>query len=273
MSLYDVIDEITEQQVTKTDTGDTRIFGVMLGVVAKNYDKDMGGRICVSIPTRDQDANELRWARLAQPSSGKEWGHYFLPEVGDQVLLAFEGGNIEKPFVIGCVPFDNNKFLTGSVDDNNQTKRIVTKHGNTIVFFDSKEDEKGQKDKITIATADNAHTIEMDNGGKTIRIQDKSKKNAIEIKTEEGSGSMTLQTESRMTIKVGDSITMSLNGETGAIKISANDFSVEASKSAKIKTDGMLSQEGATVSLKASSMFKTESSGMVNITGSPIKIG
>ena len=84
---------------------------------------------------------------------------------------------------------------------------------------------------------------------------------------------MTLQTESRMTIKVGDSITMSLNGETGAIKISANDFSVEASKSAKIKTDGMLSQEGATVSLKASSMFKTESSGMVNITGSPIKIG
>ena len=110
MGLFDVIDEITEKQIVKTETGDNRIFGVMTGIVAKNYDKDMPGRICVTIPVRDNDANELKWARMVMPSSGKSWGHYFLPEVGDQVLLVFEQGNIEKPYVIGCIPKDNNKY-------------------------------------------------------------------------------------------------------------------------------------------------------------------
>jgi selenocysteine lyase/cysteine desulfurase len=38
MALYDIIDEITERQVTKTETGDNRIWGVMVGIVAKNFD-------------------------------------------------------------------------------------------------------------------------------------------------------------------------------------------------------------------------------------------
>ena len=63
MSLYDMMEEISEKQVTKTETGDTRISGVVVGVVAKNYDKDMPGRVCVTIPTRDDRANELQWAR------------------------------------------------------------------------------------------------------------------------------------------------------------------------------------------------------------------
>ena len=94
MGFYDIMDEIAARQAVKSDTGDNKILGVMPGIVAKNYDAQMPGRVCVQIPVRDEDANELKWARLAMPSSGKKWGHYFLPEVGDQVLLAFEQGNI-----------------------------------------------------------------------------------------------------------------------------------------------------------------------------------
>lgn len=78
MGLYDIINEITERQVTKTETGDNRIWGVMVGIVAKNYDPNssvaggtnsgesaMDGRVCVTIPTRDDQANELKWARVA----------------------------------------------------------------------------------------------------------------------------------------------------------------------------------------------------------------
>ena len=149
MALYDIIDEITERQVTKTETGDNRIWGVMVGIVAKNFDPNssagggtgsnsgadaMDGRVCVTIPTRDKKANELKWARVAMPSGGSKWGHYFLPEVGDQVLLAFEGGNIEKPYVIGCVQKYSNAFLKKAVDKNNQFKKIVTRHGSHITF-------------------------------------------------------------------------------------------------------------------------------------------
>ncbi len=63
MGLFDVIDDIAEKQVMKTDTGDNRIFGVVIGQIAKNYDKDMPGRVCVCVPVRDEDANELQWAQ------------------------------------------------------------------------------------------------------------------------------------------------------------------------------------------------------------------
>ena len=273
MSLYDIIDEISQRQITKTETGDARIAGVMVGLVAKNYDQNMPGRVCVTIPTRDEGANELKWARVSMPSSGSKWGHYFLPEVGDQVLLAFEGGNIERPYVIGCIPKDNNSFLTGSVNEHNEIKRIVTKHGSTISFEDSKDDEKGVKDKITIQTADKRHTLLMDNANEKIRIQDRDGKNFIELSTQENNGALSVTVESKVTIKVKDSITITLNGETGVVKVEAQQVDVEASRLMKFQSDGTFSIKGSNVTEEASSMHKIESSGAVNISGSIVKVG
>lgn len=273
MALYDIIDEITERKSTKTETGDTRIYGVTIGIVAKNYDQDMGGRVCVTIPTRDKKANELQWARVAMPSSGKSWGHYFLPEVGDQVLLAFEGGNIERPYVIGCVPTNKDGFLSKSVDKDNRTKRIVTKHGSMISFDDSPDDKDGKNDKITIQTADKGHTILLDNEAKKIRISDKEGEDFIEMKTEQGSGSLLIKMKSKITIQVGDSIKLILNGESGAVKLEADQLTVKASNQIKVSTDGMLKLEGGTISQSASSSFKAESGGLVKIGGAPISIG
>ena len=273
MGLYDIIDEITDRQMSKTETGDTRIFGVMIGIVAVNYHKDMPGRVCVTIPTRDKDANELKWARLAMDFGGSAWGSYFLPEVGDQVLLAFEGGNIECPYVIGCVAKDNDKFLTGSVDADNQTKRIVTKHGNTITFTDHKEDEKGQKDKIMIQTAQERHTLIMDNENEVIRIEEKNNQNIIELNTSKDDGSLTVKIKSQIHIEVGDTISISLNGESGMVKISAKQISLQGSDMVGIKTDQMVSLDGAQVKIKAGSILNMESGGAVSLSGTPIKIG
>ncbi len=273
MSLYDIIDDISQRQIMKTETGDERIFGVVIGTVTRNYDQSMGGRVCVSIPTRDEGADEIHWARLVQPSSGKQWGYYFLPEIGDQVLLAFENGHIEKPYILGGVPLDNNKFLTGSVDKDNRIKRIVTKHGSMITFEDSAADDEGGQDKLTIQTAGKEHTIEMDNASDKIVIKDKNGNNSIEVSTQEGQGSITIKAESKLTIKVGDTITLTMTGESGSVKLSANEFKVEASQMATVQTDGMLKLEGGTFTEKASSVLKMESSGAAMLTGSPIKIG
>jgi uncharacterized protein involved in type VI secretion and phage assembly len=271
MALYDILNEISQHQITKTDTGDTRVTGVMVGIVAKNYDKDMPGRVCVTIPTRDKDLNELQWARHCQPAGGSGWGFYFQPEVGDQVLLAFEGGNIEKPYVIGCVQKDKDKFLSGSVDEKNQTKRIVTKHGSHITFWDDANDDKGEKDKITVETAGKMHTFLMDNANKVINLTDKDKKNFMKLRT--GDGVLQVKVEKKLEIKVGETITITLNGENGAISVKGNSFRGETSQSYNIKSDGMVQIEGANVANKASAMFKVESSGMVNVTGTPIKLG
>ena len=270
MGLFDVIDEITEKQIMKTETGDNRIFGVMVGTVAKNYDKDMPGRVCVTVPVRDNDANELKWARVAMLSHGKKWGHYFQPEVGDQVLLAFEQGNIEKPYVIGCVAKDSNKFLKDAVDEKNQYKKIVTKNGSAIIFEDNAEGE-GEKDKITIQTADKGHTVLLDNENNKIVISDKEKKNLIEMKTE--NGQMKILAETKLVIEVGDNIKLSLNGNNGGVTLECSKLTMKSTGNTTIEATGGFKASGTNVTLDASSLLKANSSGATMIGGTPIKIG
>jgi uncharacterized protein involved in type VI secretion and phage assembly len=273
MALYDIIDEIAGRQITKSDTGDPRVQGVMLGIVAKNYSKDMPGRICVTIPTRDVEANELQWARMAQPSGGKEWGHYFLPEVGDQVLLAFEGGNIEKPYVIGSVQQDKDKFLTKSSEENNTIKHIMTKNGNELRFEDNKEGD-GDKDVVTLTTPSKgevSHSLKLDNENSVIELKDKKGENSIKMSTKDGN--ILVKAKSKLTIKVGDKITVTMNGESGGISIECNELKVKSSGQMSVKSDAMLKVEAAQLSVNASSVMKLESSGTVMMSGSPIKIG
>ena len=286
MGLYDIIDEITQRQVTKTETGDNRVWGVTVGLVAKNFDPNstaaggsnsgadaMDGRVCVTIPTRDENANELKWARVAMPSSGSKWGHYFLPEVGDQVLLAFEGGNIEKPYVIGCIPRTSDKFLKDSVDKDNQFKRIVTRHGTSIVFEDNARDEEGGKDKLTLETAGKRLQILMDNENEKIRIGDKAKEDYLELYTKEGSGTLTVHVKSKITIQVGDKITVTLNGESGAVSVQADSIRLEGSNGVSAKSDSAVKLEAPQIAANASSALKLESAGTAAVSGSTVSVG
>jgi uncharacterized protein involved in type VI secretion and phage assembly len=270
MALYDIIDEIANRQITKTDTGDPRAYGVMIGVVAKNYDKDMPGRVCVTVPTRDKDANELQWVRMAWPSGGSKWGHYFLPEIGDQVLLAFENGNIEKPYVIGSVLKDRDRFLGQSVDKDNTVKRIVTRNGSELKFEDNREGE-GEKDRITLSTAKSTHSLKLDNENGLIELTDKKGENSVKIRTTDGT--MTVKAKSRITIEVGDSIKLIMNGETGAVSLDCNELNIKSSRKVSVMSDGMMKVSASQITEKASSMYQAESGGIVSISGNPIKVG
>ena len=288
MGLYDIIDEITERQVTKTETGDNRIWGVMIGTVAKNYDPNsskaggsnsgadaMDGRVCVTIPTRDERANELKWARVAMPSGGSKWGHYFLPELGDQVLLAFEGGNIEKPYVIGCIQKTSDQFLKNAVDKDNQFKKIMTRHGSHITFEDNSKDEDGLKDKLTLETAKAKLQILMDNENEKIRIGDKTSANEdfILMNTKEGSGTLDINIKSKVTIKVGDKITMTMNGESGTVTIQADSIVLKGTDKVTAKSDQSIKLEAAQVTAKANSSMNLESSGGATLKGATVSVG
>lgn len=274
MGLYDIMDEIAAKQVTKSETGDNRIFGVVIGTVAQNYAPQMPGRVCVQIPMRDAQANELRWARVASPASGRAWGHYFLPEIGDQVLLAFEQGSIEKPYVIGCVPKDSTAFLNGSASaacaPDNMKKRIVTRNGSAIEFTDG-ADPAGMTDKLSIHTAQGLHEIELDNERGRITITDSTGQNRIKINTTQGT--MSINAATRLTISVGESIKLTMNGTSGAVSLTCTKLKINASGSAKMETAGRMSLSGGNVSIDASSMLKAVSAGLTSVGGSPVKIG
>lgn len=270
MGLFDVIDDIAEKQIMKTETGDNRIFGVMTGIVAKNYDKDMPGRICVSIPVRSDGGNELKWARMVMPSSGKEWGHYFIPEIGDQVLLAFDQGNIEKPFVIGCIPTDSNRFLTQSFDEKNRYKKIITKNGNSIIFEDNPEGD-GEKDRIEIVTAKGKHSVTIDNEKNEILVSDKEGTNKIHMKTE--AGQMEIKAAKKLVINVGDNIKLIMNSASGTIKVECDKFDVKAGNGIIMESNSQAKLTGANITLEATSVLKANSNGTAVVKGMPLKLG
>ncbi len=268
--MFDVLDQMVQKEVTKTDTGDTRIMGVVVGTVTKNYDRNMPGRVCVTIPTRDENANELKWARVAMPWGGSKWGAYFMPEVGDEVLIAFEQGNIERPYVVGTLYKDSDALLTGSIDEYNQYKKIVTKHGNTLYLEDNREGE-GTKDKIRLTTATGAHTLELDNENSMIRLSDKEKKNEIRLDTK--NGKMEIDAAASLTIKVGDKVEITLDGNSGEVKINATKFTADIKNELSMSGNSTMKLKSGSLSVEAKGSLKLASSGAVQVSGTPIKIG
>ncbi|MBO6133530.1 MAG: hypothetical protein J6P05_04260 [Lachnospiraceae bacterium] len=270
MALYDVIEDISQKNIRKTSTGDERIYGVAVGIVAEDYSDKMPGRICVTIPTRDKDANKLRWAKVVPLYTGKKWGYFFIPEKNDQVLLAFENGNIEKPFVIGSIPRDSDTIAKQSANKDNQTKTIQTRNGSNITFFDSKDDEGGSKDKITVTTANKQHTMLYDNENKKIEIHDKEKNCHVEMLTEKGT--INIKAAEKLVIKVGDGIKIMMDGQKSKITVTCGDCSISTEKSFTVSATGNVKMEGQQVTANASGALKL-SGEMSSLSGTSVKVG
>ncbi len=291
MAIFDIIEDVSKKRIEKTDTGDSRIMGIMLGKVVKNYDENMPGRVSVILLSREQgegegdeaDSTRLLWARVVMPSSGGSWGHYFIPEVGDLVLVAFEEGNIERAYVIGCIPKTNDKILTGSRDEKNKFKKIVTKNGSAIIFEDITEDnqggdagggeEAGSKDVITIQTANKSHRIVMNNEKKLIELSDKDNRNYIKLNTDPDKGLIQIKADKKISITVGDNIVMTMNGETGAVSLKAKKVSIEADDAVAIESQSRANFKGSNVKLEAGGSMKISSGGLIEASGTPIKLG
>ena len=75
---------------------------LMVGKVVDNNDKKGWGRVRVELPTLTED-HMSNWARVVGLGAGNERGCYWLPEIGDEVLVGFEHGDIHRPYIIGGV--------------------------------------------------------------------------------------------------------------------------------------------------------------------------
>jgi len=300
MAIFDILEDVSKKQVEKTDTGDSRIMGLMLGQVVKNYDENMPGRVAVILLSREEgegegdEADNTRklWARVVMPSSGGSWGHYFIPEVGDLVVVAFEQGNIERAYVIGCIPKTNDQILTKSKNEKNLYKKIVTKNGNSIIFEDVVEEEggegggggagagggggggnPGEKDKMTFKTALDMHHMIFDNEKKMMEISDKEKKNFLRFSTDEEKGHIEITAAKKITVKVGDNISLTMNGDTGAVVLKAKKFTVEADDAISLESQSRAEVKGGNVKVDASGSLKLSSGGPAELAGTPVKLG
>src|SRR5690242_926559 len=81
--------------------GGDQVNGIVIGLVKDLEDPQNLGRVRVTFPYLDDQLSD--WARLVTPMAGKDRGVFFRPEVGDEVLVAFELGDVRRPYVLGAL--------------------------------------------------------------------------------------------------------------------------------------------------------------------------
>ena len=202
-----------------------QIEGVVVGIVTNNKDPDQLGRVKVKFPGREGD-DETDWVRVATLMSGKERGSFFLPEVDDEVLVAFERNNIEHPFVIGALWNGQDTPPETNEDGKNNIRTIKSRSGHAIIFND---DTDNQQEKVEIHTK----------AGHQIILDDSAGAEKIEIKDKSGSNSILI-----------DSVQNSVTIESAMqLKIKSQNIEIEAGGMLTIKATGTLTIQGALVKI------------------------
>jgi uncharacterized protein involved in type VI secretion and phage assembly len=189
-----------------------RFYGVTIGLVTNNKDDQKMGRVKVKLPWLSEQ-DESDWARIVSPMAGKERGFYMLPEVGDEVLVAFEHGDVRFPYILGGLWNGKDKPPQVNEDGKNNLREIRSRSGHAIVL----DDTQG-KEKITISAKGGKNTLVIDASQNTIQI--------------------TVEKDFSMTAKGN----ISLDSQ-GDVEIKCQNFSVDAQQNSTIKASGNSSIE------------------------------
>jgi uncharacterized protein involved in type VI secretion and phage assembly len=143
---------------------DTRFYGLALGIVTNTKDPDGLGRVKVKLPWLSDNV-ESDWARVVSPMAGNERGIYVLPEVDDEVLIGFEHGLVEFPYVLGGLWNGKDKPPATNSDGKNDVRMIRSRSGHVIRLTD-----KNGEEKIEIVDKSGANSIVISTKDKTVTV-------------------------------------------------------------------------------------------------------
>jgi uncharacterized protein involved in type VI secretion and phage assembly len=172
--------------------------GVAIGIVTDNQDPEGLGRVKLKFPwLSDEHASD--WARLIAPGGGDERGIMFLPEIDDEVAVAFEHGDIHCPYVLGGLwnGRDAPPLSSAQAVGSNEVQRrmIRTRSGHTITFDDS------PAGGVTVA----------DRSGSSVQFDSRNKQLVIAAQ-----GDLSLEARGKLALK-GNAIT--IDGQPGNVDI------------------------------------------------------
>lgn len=124
--------------------------------VVDNHDPEELGRIKVKFPWQQDSGETTPWIRVAAAGAGGGHGAYFVPEVGDQVLIGFSYNNPNRPVVLGSL-YHGKVKPPNAADPDNNSKIIRTRSGNQIKLSD-----EGGKESISIENGTNTIVLSLE---------------------------------------------------------------------------------------------------------------
>jgi uncharacterized protein involved in type VI secretion and phage assembly len=194
------------------------VKGVAVAIVTQNKDDKGLCRVKVRYPWHDKP-RESYWARLATPMAGKERGLVVIPEVDDEVVVAFEREDLRFPYVLGALWNGVDKPPLAN-DDGKNDKRIFQSRKKHFLLFDD-GDAKGV---VRLAHVQK-RSLTLDDDG--ILIEDGM---GNSVKIESNSGAITIKAN-------------------GALKISGATVSIEATGTLELKAGATMTIQGSLVNI------------------------
>lgn len=265
-NLFDsLLDEDSKEAEFEKKQQENKILGITTGVVKENWDKKEQkhpGMVKVEFFLGEEGKTLTDWIRVAQPYAGNGYGQYWLPEVGDEVILAFNLGDLNKPYVIGSLWNNQDKIPEKTVTEQNMVKRIKTKGGHEIIFEEEKE-----KERLEIHTPKNLK-ITLEDENNSITIQDEKRKNLLQIDGK--NGKITVTAEKAISFKAGQT-TLELDGEGQKATLKSGSITLEAQQAFQLKGQNMKAQ-GSMVEFKSDGPFKVQAGAILELKGSLTKI-
>ena len=257
-----------------------KIYGLVTAIVTNINHPEGDYRVKVKFPWLADGTDESWWARISTVMASKDGiGAFFLPEVDDEVLVAFVNGDFDHPVVVGVMwngvdkpAYSNNdgssktnryqsndaKFKLKSEAKKNDLRGFSTRKKHELVFNDNASEpgvvlSSGQKHRIVLNDKDNQPTqIEIYDGKEEnyILIDNKNKKITIETKT----GDILFKAKEK--IRLEAKVIETDSQQDTKMKVGAN-FEMKASSN---------------MTLKASGQGDVESSGSMTIKGATVNI-
>ena len=188
------------------------VNGVLRAIVVDNIDPDGIGRVKVRLPKVGAPAGREReaWAPIATLMAGSHRGTWFIPEVNDEVLLAFEGGDLTHPYVVGALWSQGNP-PPETMEPSNNKKVIRSRSGLKITL-----DDQNDVESFLIETPGGQRITLKDSPGK-VEISD-SNGNAVKL----GAQGITLTAAAKVTI---DASMVEINSGLVSVNASMAKFS------------------------------------------------
>ena len=141
-------------------------FGVYPAIVTDIVDTGNLGRIEVRFPSlgKEGDRDVRAWATLCTPYADNEQGLAILPEVGSQVVVAFEAGNWRRPYIVGAA-WNGKAALPHKPEPDNNIRLLRSRSGSTLEF-----DDTANAGKVSITMA-SGHQVVLDNSAQEVTVK------------------------------------------------------------------------------------------------------
>jgi Rhs element Vgr protein len=222
------------------------VEGLQIGVVMKlDQDPDGQNKVQVSVPVLQAETEGV-WARLANFYASDQFGAFFIPEIGDEVVLGYLNNDPSNPVVLGSL-YSSKRVPPYELTAENNTKAIVTRSQLKIELDDEK--------KIVTIITPAANKLVISDEGKSILLQDQTG-NKLELSESgivlDSPKDISISAQGKISLdavgKIGISSKADINVDGMNVKHNANvGFSAKGSASAELSASGQTTVKGAMV--------------------------